>query len=150
MTVRPMTLVATLCVAFLIYLIVIVLLFQRVNRMIGVTVRMGSSPHADPLVRVQDGKVSFLGHSAPLIAVIGTTSIPIWWLASTMYAANLRRTRERLGQCVECGGPLRKKRGRCQRCGERYERSLPREPLMPIIYGKKRPSEVTGLQASCR
>jgi hypothetical protein len=130
-----MTLIATLCVAFLIYLIVIVLLFQRVNRMIGVTVRMGSSPHADPLVRVQDGNVSFLGHSAPLIAVIGTTSIPpLWWLASTMYAANLRRTRERLGQCVECGEPLRKKRGRCPRCGERYERFVHRPPPTPVEF----------------
>ena len=135
---RPMTLIATLCVAFLIYLIVVVLLFQRVNRMLGVTVRIGSSPHADPLVRIQDGNVSFLGYAVPLIAVIGTTSIPpVWWLASTMYAANLRRTRERLGQCVECGEPLLKKRGRCRRCGERFERSLPREPIVPVIYGKR-------------
>jgi hypothetical protein len=135
---RPMTLIATLCVAFLIYLIVVVLLFQRVNRMIGVTVRMGSSPQADPLVRIDDGKIRFHGLSVPLIAVIGSTAIPpVWWLASTMYAANLRRTRKRLGQCVECGEPLRKKRGRCRRCGERFERSLPREPLIPVVYGKR-------------
>ena len=136
---RPMTLIAALCVAFLIYLIVTALIFQRVNRMIGVTVRIGANPQPDPpLVRVHDGKVSFLGFSAPLTAVIGATAVPpVWWLASTVYAANLRRTRERLGQCMACGEPLPKKRGRCRRCGERYERSLPREPLIPVIYGKR-------------
>ena len=135
---RPMTLIATLCVAFLIYLIVVVLLFQRVNRMIGTTVTVARNPHADPVIRIEDGRVSFLGRSAPLFAVIGTTAIPpVWWLASTVYAANLRRTRERLGHCMECGEPLRKKRGRCPRCGERYERSLPREPLVPMIQGKR-------------
>jgi hypothetical protein len=132
---RLMTLITTLCVAFLIYLIVVVLLFQRVNRMIGVTVWIAPNPRADPLVRVQDGKVRFLGLSAPLMAVIGITTIPpIWWLASTLYAANLRRTRERLGQCVECGEPLPKKRGRCRRCGERYERFVHPPPPTAVEF----------------
>ena len=119
--------------------------------MIGVTVRVGANPQPHPLVRVQDGKVRFLGLSAPLTAVIGPTAIPpVWWLASTMYAANLRRTRERRGQCVECGEPLPKKRGRCPRCGERYERSVQHKPLVPMIGRKKSFAEVTGPKPSCR
>ncbi len=117
---RPLTFVAALCVALLIYLTLTALVVQRLNRMIHVT--LGASPSSTPLIRVADGQVFILGHAAPLLAVIGTASIPpTWWLASVIYASKLRRTRERLGRCLECGLPLSAKRGRCARCGERFE-----------------------------
>ncbi len=136
--IRPMTLIATLCVALLIYLAIVGLIVQRLNRMFFVTCLIGSSREPAPSVRIEGGRVTFLGHSAPLIAVMGTAAIPpIWWLASTMYAANLRRAREQGGRCLECGEPLVKKRGRCPCCGERFERSLPRQPMIPVIHGKR-------------
>lgn len=135
---RPLTLIAALCVALLIYLAIAGLIVQRLNRMFFVTCLIGSSREPAPTVGIEGGRVKFLEHSAPLIAVMGTAAIPpIWWLASTVYAGNVRRTRELLGQCVECGEPLIKKRGRCPRCGERFEQNLSREPMTPVIYGKR-------------
>ncbi|HEV2296393.1 MAG TPA: hypothetical protein VGR35_21295 [Tepidisphaeraceae bacterium] len=115
---RPLTLVF----ALLIYLAIIGLLVQRLNRMIFVTVGISSTSQPEPIVRVADGQVILLGRPVPLVAVVGSAAIPlVWWLASVTYAANLRRTRERLGQCLECGQGLSAKRGRCPRCGERFE-----------------------------
>jgi hypothetical protein len=80
-----------------------------------------SSP---PFIAIANGQVHVFGHTLPLTVVIAAAAIlPIWWLAARMYDSNLRHTRERLGQCLECGQPLSGKRGRCPGCGERFERS---------------------------
>ncbi|MGB7158120.1 MAG: hypothetical protein WBD40_08645 [Tepidisphaeraceae bacterium] len=119
-----MTLIAALCVALLIYLAVVALVVQRINRMIHVTVGVSAGHRSTPTIRVEDGQVHFLGRAIPLIAVISTTAIPpVWWLAATIYDSKLRRTREQFGQCLQCGQTISGKRGRCPRCGERFERS---------------------------
>ena len=147
---RPLTLVAALCMALLIYLTLTALLVQRLNRMIHVT--LGASPPSTPVIHVADGQVFVLGQAASLLAVIGTASIPpTWWVASVIYASKLRRTRERLGQCFKCGLSLSAKRGRCPRCGERFDRSVMAEPRAadPVAFQKRRP-QVTGRNASRR
>ena len=131
MFVRPMTLAAAVSVGILVYLILTVLVFQRVHRMIGVTAGIRAAPPSRPLV--SGGRVNLGGRSMPLNAAITLASIaPTCWLVLTTLSTIRRRNRERLDQCLECGCPLTAKRGRCPRCGERYERNLAHEPRFPV------------------
>ena len=125
-----LTTIAALFVALMIYGALIVMLFQRMTSVLIVCTLQGTARSSPPLIAIANGQVHVFGHTLPLTAVIAAAAVPpIWWLAARMYERNLRRTRERLGQCLECGQPLSGKRGRCPGCGERFERSLPLLPL---------------------
>jgi hypothetical protein len=127
----------TLCVALTIYGVLLVMVAQRINRMLIVCVLTGSPRQTPPLTWIADGQVHVLGQIVPLIAVIGASAIPpLWWWAARVYDQRLRRDRARLGGCLECGQPLAGQRGRCPECGERFERSGVRERIVLVAPRK--------------
>jgi hypothetical protein len=124
---RTTSAIAALIVALFVYGTILVLLFVRMTRVFIVCHFHGSAPPPPPpVVSVVGGQVHVFSVTVPLGVVIGTAAVPaVWWLTATLYDGRLRRDRERRGLCLECGGRLAGKRGRCPRCGERFERSLP-------------------------
>lgn len=128
---RPLTFVAALSVALLVYLVFVVLIVGRLSRLVHVT-GVRAQPAAKPLV--QGGRVNVFGYYVPwpVVAMAGSVA-PTWWVTAGAFRVARRRRREQLGQCLDCGYQLTSKRGRCPRCGLRYELSViihaPRFPV---------------------
>jgi hypothetical protein len=148
---RIVTTIAALAVAFLIYGTLLVLLVQRMTAVLIVCDLRGTPRSAPPPpIRVVDGQVHVPGATVPLMTVIGAATVPpLWWLTATLYDAKVRRTRERLGQCLECGQPLSKRRGRCPRCGVRFERA-PLPPPLSTATPRKHGGPLAAPSGSCR
>ena len=135
---RAVTSIIALCLALAIYGTLVALIIVRLNRMLIVCVLKGTPRSPLPIISIADGQLQVFGHTVPLLAVIGSAAVPpLWWAAANFYDANLRRGREIRGECLHCGRPLKGKRGRCPRCGERFERAPARLPLNPRTPGKK-------------
>jgi hypothetical protein len=85
---------------------------------------MHSDPHtASGVARsTQNGptRIDILGVPVPLSTLIAAAlTLPGMALTNDIVTWRRRRKRERLDQCLECGRPIRRFRGRCPGCGER-------------------------------
>jgi hypothetical protein len=114
-----MTTLAAISVALLIYAAFIGLIMSKLNSMIGVTI---GGPAPKPLYT--NGNLNLFGWSVPieLVFIVGSLAPTLLVLQKVLTCVR-RHNRKKLGQCVDCGYPLGGRRGRCPRCGLRYERS---------------------------
>ena len=125
---RVSLLLSALSVAILIYLVFAILIY---NRIMGMTCVRRSGPPPVPLY--QNGLVNLFGYQVRLeLALMAASIAPCCWIVCSIFGAVRRRNRELLGECIECGFPLAGTRGRCPKCGNRYEVSARRRPAFPV------------------
>jgi len=132
MTCRPLSIVAALSVVLLTYSVLVGVMLARINSWISCSY-WRIKPVSPP--RFAGGYVWLFGTWVPLWLLISIASIaPALWIVVEVLRRVRRHNRERLGQCFDCGQPLPARRGRCPRCGLRYELVYYHgEPLFPVI-----------------
>jgi hypothetical protein len=132
MTFRPLSIVAALSMALLTYATLVWLVLVKIRSWICL-LYTGFGPGSSPLI--SRGYISIFGAWVPVWMVICLASIaPTLWIIAAVLGRMRRNDRERMGQCLDCGEWLPARRGRCPRCGLRYERiHLRGEPLFPVI-----------------
>ena len=111
---RTPILVSALLISLVVYFVLFAYLCQRT-----ISCRLiASAPTAAR--RAPQGYVDVLGFPVAIsVLVTLALTIPALLAANQFAVWHRRRTRDRLGQCLDCGYPLRTWRGRCPSCGVR-------------------------------
>ena len=134
------TLLAALAVALLVYVVMVGIVFVKIEQ----ALHIGMLPFSHPL----RGDTCIPSRSAMIARPPQVDARLYWslaglapalWVAWEVYRRARRRDRERLGLCVDCGTELpAEKRGRCPKCRRRYENRRPGRGAFPVLVRPRR------------
>jgi hypothetical protein len=133
---RAATLLAALSVALLVYAVLIGIAVTKI-RTAGLVQSHVRCSCTSPRAYLIAGRP--VQQSVPVWCWLCVGSMPFaLWAAWDVHVRARRKTRERLGLCLDCGQELpRERRGRCPRCRLAYENRAAGRGAFPVLVRPK-------------